>query len=121
MTPNEELRAKLDEQAVLHGPFDLATHKATFTNYLEVVVTPDGTIIYAVPSHQRVLERIYQAAHGVAAEDAVPRERWLDMLDWLMEETGCVCAYTAGVLGRPTTVEQEEAIAMLRREGLICE
>ena len=111
----------MTEQEVLRGPFDLETHKATFTNYLEVVIAPDGTIIYAVPSHQRVLERMYQATHGVAAEDAVPRERWMDMLDWLMEETGCVCAYTAGVLGRPRTPEQEDALTTLRREGLIRE
>lgn len=113
------LRQSDVQQEVLHGPFDLETHKATFTNYLEVVIAPDGTIIYAVPSHQKVLERIYQATFGRDANDACPRERWFDMLDWLMEETGYICAYTAGVLGKPHTDAQEDALMMLYREGLI--
>lgn len=107
------------EERVLHGPFDLATHKATFVNYLEVVITEDGTIIYAVPSHQKVLERLFMAKTGRDANESVPRSRWFDMFDWLMEETGCVCAYTAGVLGKPRTREQEDALAMLYSEGLI--
>ena len=109
----------MNAQEVLKGPFDVNTHKATFTDYLEVVVTEDGTIVYAVPSHQRVLERLYALRTGMDANEACPRERWLDMLDWLMEETGCVCAYTAGVLGRPHTMAQQAALTMLYEEGLI--
>ena len=107
------------EQQVLRRPFNLAMHKATFINYLEVVITLDGTIIYAEPSHQKVMERLYTAKTGREANDACPRSRWFDMLDWLMEETGCICAYTAGVLGKPPTDRQRDALDMLYREGLI--
>lgn len=109
----------LTQDEVLHKPFDLETHKAVFTNYFEAVITGDGTIVYAVPSHQDTLARIYHMRTGRNANDAVPRERWCDMLDWLMEETGCVCAYTAGTIGKVQTEMQRETIGMLRREGLI--
>lgn len=41
-----------DQNKVLHSPFDIETHKKTFIDYLEVVITSDGVIHYAIPSHQ---------------------------------------------------------------------
>ena len=42
----------MTQDEVLHSPFDIETHKKTFINYLEVVITSDGVIHYAIPSHQ---------------------------------------------------------------------
>ena len=42
----------MTQDEVLHSPFNIETHKKTFINYLEVVITSDGVIHYAIPSHQ---------------------------------------------------------------------
>ena len=42
----------MSEEYTLYCPFDIEKHKKTFINYLEVVILEDGTIEYAVPSHQ---------------------------------------------------------------------
>lgn len=42
----------MTQDEVLHSPFNIETHKKTFVNYLEVVITQDGVIHYAIPSHQ---------------------------------------------------------------------
>ena len=41
----------MTQDEVLHSPFDIETHKKTFVNYLEAVITSDGAIHYAIPSH----------------------------------------------------------------------
>lgn len=41
----------IDQDKVLHSPFNIKTHKKTFIDYLEVVITSDGVIHYAIPSH----------------------------------------------------------------------
>lgn len=41
----------MQEKYSVYSSFDLQKHKQTYTNYLEVIITPDGTVEYAVPSH----------------------------------------------------------------------
>ena len=36
----------------LGSTFDIEQHKAKYKNYLEVIIDANGTIMYAVPSHQ---------------------------------------------------------------------
>lgn len=109
---------ELTPERVLAGPFDMEVHKATFRNYLEVVILPSGRVCYAVPSHQQWIERYYHETTGRDPSADCPRSRWLDYLDWLIEKTGCVCAWTCGLMGRPNEM-QRETIDMLRREGLM--
>lgn len=54
----------IDQDKVLHSPFNIETHKKTFINYLEVVITSDGVIHYAVPSHSEWCIR-YVLAKGI--------------------------------------------------------
>lgn len=107
----------MDEQLkVLHGPFDIETHKATFRHYLEVVIFPDGKVCYAAPGHNEVMEKFLRLNGG--NHDACPRERWLDYDHWLTEQTGCVCVWTGGWWGRPNEA-QAQVLDMLEGEGLI--
>lgn len=52
------------QQEVLHSPFDIETHKQTFVSYLEVVISPEGTVEYAVPSHSDKLIEIFKEQKG---------------------------------------------------------
>ena len=102
---------------VLQGPFDVETHKRSFTNYLEAVVLADGTVEYAVPSHQEKLKRVMRES-GRDPEGECPREFWADYLTWLMNETGCVCLWSNGYMGEPNA-RQRQAILRLATEGLV--
>ena len=106
-----------DAQEVLRGPFDVRTHKETFVNYFEAVARLDGSIEYAVPSHQMKLERIMRE-EGRDPEDECPREFYADYLTWLMRETGCVCLWSNGYMGEPNA-RQRQAIIKLCAEGLM--
>ena len=37
---------------VMSKPFNLDTHKRTFTRYLEIILDEEGVAHYAVPSHK---------------------------------------------------------------------
>ena len=103
---------------VLHSPFDIETHKATFVNYTEVVILPDGTIEYAVPSHQMKLERIYEETKHASAWDDCPPNKHFDFLEWLMQETGCICVWFTGWQGKPNA-KQRASILKLCENGLM--
>lgn len=106
-----------DAQAVLRGPFDPATHKETFVNYFEAAIRPDGRIEYAVPSHQMKLEAICREM-GIDPEKDCPQDMWLDYMTWLLDQTGCVCAWTDMLKGEPNA-RQRQAVRMLCAEGLM--
>ena len=106
----------MSQLSVLKGPFDVETHKATFIDYLEVVITENGTVVYACPGHVEVMERI-ALAKGISP-DSCPRSHWLDYDGWLRDVTGCVCVWNEGYQGKPNEA-QMQAIDMLRREGLL--
>lgn len=99
-----------DTYKILHSPFDIETHKANFINYLELVILEDGTIEYAVPSHQRKLEQL------VSAE--CPVDMYGNYLEWLMEQSGAVCVWYDGYIGKPNA-RQKQSIIKLVRAGLM--
>ena len=45
----------------IYCAFDLEQHKQTYVQYLEVVILEDGTVEYAVPSHQEKLIALLEA------------------------------------------------------------
>lgn len=55
----------INAQKVLQGPFDMEVHRLTFFNYLEVVMSPEGVVEYAVPSHNEKLLQIYMKMNSI--------------------------------------------------------
>ena len=53
-----------EQQRVLHSSFDIETHKQTFVSYLEAVISPEGVVEYAVPSHTEKLIEIFMKQKG---------------------------------------------------------
>lgn len=110
----------MNEQEVLHGAFDLETHKKTFINYLEVVISEEGTVMYAVPSHQEKLISIACEKLGVSRQelnDLCPREYYFDFLFWLCKITGCVSLWNEYMIGTANE-EQKQTVQVLMDEGL---
>lgn len=107
-----------DIAKVLHSPFDIETHKATFANYLEVVIAPDGTIEYAVPSHNDKLEKVYMEEHGITVHEEVWNQApAIGYLDWLIDQTGYVSVWNDYLKGRPNK-NQRHALRRLKMAGL---
>lgn len=105
---------------VLNNPFDIETHKKTFINYLEVVISPDGVIEYGVPSHNAKLEQILRDK-GIDPNKECPKEYYADYNTWLCMKTGYVMVWglpNSFVIGKPNQ-KQQEALDLLKKEGLL--
>lgn len=110
----------MDSFAVLHMPFDTATHKATFTNYLEVIITVDGTVEYAVPSHQEKLIQLAMQSLGISREklyQLCPQEYWFNFMPWLCEQSGAIAVWNSSYIGT-ISEPQRNVLMMLKSEGL---
>ncbi len=58
---------KTDE--ILHSKFDVETHSKNFINYCEVIVLSDGSVEYAVPSHERKVIEIFKREFKLSDEN----------------------------------------------------
>lgn len=132
MTTNKKV---LTEAQVLNSPFNAEVHKNTFTNYLEVVIYPGGQVEYAVPSHQLKMFIIAYRNHTgqnlkhyddnfvekrIEFESKIPREYWLDMIEYYANLTGVVCVWNTHVIAPKlgATFEQVKKLEMLKEMGL---
>lgn len=104
----------------LYSEFDIQKHKEKYINYLEVLIEPDGHVIYAVPSHQEKAIELAMASKGWTRDElrkACPPECWFDFLDWLLEQTGCISVWTRMIAGNPNPVQKEKLLE-LKMAGL---
>lgn len=105
------------QQEVLHSPFDIRTHKATFINYLELIIRPDGTPEYATPSHLMKLAAIYGKYLDDIYEECVQSPCGLDGIDYLCRQTGCIAVWEDHIEGIPNDA-QTATLRKLIAEGL---
>lgn len=88
---SDQYKAMDEVTKILHSPFDFETHNKAFFYYCEVVIYPDGTIEYAVPSHQQKAIDIYCKKHKLTKDDCY--EIWNKDLFWydkVLAELGLV-------------------------------
>lgn len=104
-------------QEVLHSPFDIATHKSTFIDYLELIIRPDGTPEYATPSHMMKLAEIYGKSMDDIYEEYYQAQLGQDGIDYLCAKTGCIAVWNNRVQGIPNEA-QTITLLKLRDEGL---
>ena len=106
----------------LYCEFDLEKHKQTYTRYLEVVILEDGTVEYAVPSHQEKLIAFACQKHGVTRNELnamCPREYYFDFLTWLCMQTGAVAVWNNGCCyGSDINKEQIGTLRRLKMSGV---
>ena len=106
---------------VLHSPFDIDTHKDIFINYLEVVILKDGTIQYAIPSHQEKLMKLACQALNLPRhmiEAMCPKEYYCDYMLWLSKLSGACAVWNNYTEAYEYTEEQIQQLKVLREEGL---
>jgi len=114
-------------QEVLHSPFDIETHKQTFVSYLEVVISPEGVVEYATPSHTDKLVEIFAKQKGF--DDILKAKKYiiettinngmLSTIDYLTGVTGYISVWFNGyVAGDPPTKAQLDKLKELFRNGV---
>lgn len=105
---------------ILHSPFNIELHKEYFTNYLEAIIRADGTVEYAIPSHQEKLIRLGMEKYNVSRDefiDMCPEEYYTDYMKWLLIETECISVWTDFYYGKPNE-NQLNALKLLKKEGI---
>lgn len=114
-------------QEVLHGPFDIETHKQTFVSYLEVVISPEGVVEYATPSHTDKLIEILAKQKGIKDFDEAKKYVWQTCInndicipiEYLTGVTGYISVwFNHYVSGDPPTKQQLAKLQELFKEGV---
>lgn len=101
--------------------FDLQKHKKEFQHYLEVIVDKEGTVMYAVPSHQEKLIAMACEENGWSREqlmEACPARFHYDFITWLLMLTQAVSVWTEFCMAPTPSQEQIEALTELRNGGV---
>lgn len=109
-------------EEILAQPFDIQRHKAAKYLELELMIHPNGDMVYAIPSHQEFLIQKAMELHGWTREqlmDACPREFYLDFMQWLIPTAGgWIPVWPIGILNYPLTHKQVAALRRLKMSGL---
>lgn len=105
----------------IHSQFDIESHKATFTNYLEVIIDASGKVTYAIPSHQEKLIAMACNRLRVTRDELkalCPGEYYGDFMRWLCLLTGAMSVWNDWCeYGYPTT-KQLGTLRKLKMHGL---
>jgi hypothetical protein len=105
---------------VLSQPFNVAIHKKTFTNYLEVIIDESGKVHYAVPSHQEKLIKLCCEKLSITRDelnDLCPKEYYCDFISWLTMTSGAVSVWDSFYIGKANKL-QLMALKKLKRNQL---
>lgn len=106
----------------IYSVFDIQQHKEKYVNYLEVVISPEGVVEYAVPSHSEILIRHCCEMKKISREQLyalVPREYYADMIGWLCKETGYVAVWNECCVSRGgISKRQKNKLKTLKLAGI---
>ena len=88
--------------------FDINTHKNNFINYLEVIILKDGTIKYAVPSHEQFLIQLYIDTYNVTREELITLIPIEEIpIRWLIKRLGVISVWYKSIV-RPSVITKEQ-------------
>lgn len=110
----------MSELDVLHSAFDIETHKRTFVNYLEAVILEDGTIEYAVPSHQEKLISLCTEILKVTRQELInlcPPIYYGDFTRWLCEKSNSISVWNDFYIGCANEA-QRKSLRLLKENGI---
>lgn len=105
----------------LKSKFDINEHQTHYINYLEVMILKDGTVEYAIPSHQEkaiVLACKELNMTRAELEDLCPRVYFCDFLTWLLGITGTVAVCDNGIVYKTINRRQITALTALKMKKL---
>lgn len=102
--------------------FDIEHHEKTHHGYLEVMISPDGEIEYAIPSHQMYLMQKAKEVTNLTEDEInklCPNEYYCDFMRWLFFISGYFPVWEKFVLDNvQVTQAQYTALRKLKMHGL---
>ncbi len=101
----------------LQSSFDLESHKKVFQDYLEVIIDRNGTVMYAVPSHQEKLIQMACEENGWSREqlmDICPKRFHYDFISWLLLLVEAVSVWNNFCMAPAPNEAQIKALKELR-------
>ena len=104
----------------MHCAFDAEKHKAEYIHYLEVIIDSDGTVVYAVPSHQEKALALAMEKFNAGRQeiiDSCPPTMYGDYLTWLLSLTGSIAVWYTGYIGEPNR-KQALKLKALKLQGI---
>lgn len=113
----------MTEEELYRHPFSIELHKSVpYHVSLEAVISPEGEIEYAMPSHQEYLIAKAMERNGWSRQelmDACPPEFYFDFLNWLIEQSGgYIPVWEMFTVNREITAKQAAALRKLKLAGL---
>ena len=86
----------MSKECNIYSEFNINKHKETYINYLEVIIDAEGTVYYAVPSHQEFLINYICKRDNLTRnelDDLCPREYYFDFMTWLCKISKCISVW----------------------------
>lgn len=111
----------MENEYSIYSRFDADKHKTVYINYLEVLISKSGEIMYAVPSHQEKAIEIACTEIGVTRDQLwamCPEDYYFDFLDWVLDISGAIAVWNNSCLAHHPTKELIGALRMLKLKGL---
>lgn len=113
----------MTEEEIFALPFDIGRHKSLrYRKAIEVMIGTDGSVHYALPSHQEFLIAKAMEQHHLTREELMaqcPTEYYGDFWSWLIPMSGgYVPAWEIGVFQYPLNRKQVAALRRLKMAGL---
>ena len=106
----------------VHSLFDIEKHKEVYPyDYLEVIITSDGTIQYATPSHTEKTTALACTKLGVTRDELAcmcPREYHADYITWLCMVSETVSVWEKFCVAPNPTINQINTLKRLKMAGL---
>ena len=103
---------------ILNRPFDFETHKKNFVDYLEIMIDPQGTIHYAIPSHIQYLMTEYMNQYNYSSENeawkSIPEEYSFDAIGYLTDKTGYVAVWNNFYVGKPNKYQKQAILKLIQ-------
>lgn len=107
-----------DAVRVLHEPFSINRHKHTFIDYFEIIILPDGTVEYAIPSHITYIENYIAQMYNSSVEQLHDMRN--DIYNNMIENCGLISCWSHQykIYTHTPTDEQIKTLQVLISEGL---
>ena len=90
----------MEQSYSVYSEFDLQKHKRTYINYLEVLILEDGTVKYAVPSHQGLAENLCMEKLNITRQElyCMTLNHLCDYMEWLLTQTNTIAVWNEGCI-----------------------
>jgi len=105
----------------IYSKFDIEQHKKHYVDYLEVIILRDGTVEYAIPSHQEYLIKLACNQHNITRDELMKRcpvEYYGDFMTWLCIQTGAVAVWNEFIIYNTVTEPQSRMLNALHNAKL---